>query len=199
MAKFLILYRMSKGGVSHIDIQFPHAIGDGFENEHHMRSLISVIRIFYHIEGLRTILIKIIDLLVSRFQLGKLFVCMQRGQSSCICQLRDLQTTPGMAPNSDALEAIHGLLQLPMRSQNVTVTCVIHESLFLKGILMEAENPASATNESNESILSVLGIGLKSPQDELDGYLAPFAKPREIPSKIYANSAKYRVVHKCWP
>jgi hypothetical protein len=59
-------------------------------------------------------------------------------------------------------------------SQNASVIRVIHQSLFFKGILVGAENPPSVTNENDESILSVICIGVKSLQDALDGYFAPF-------------------------
>jgi hypothetical protein len=83
MAKFLIVYRISKGPVNQMDISFPNAIGGGVENEHHMCDVISVVQIFYHMEGVRTVLTKITDPLDSGFQLGTSFVCIEPGQSSC--------------------------------------------------------------------------------------------------------------------
>jgi hypothetical protein len=50
VTKFLIVYRMSKGGINPPAFQFRMAIGGGFENEDHMCYLISVVQIFYHME-----------------------------------------------------------------------------------------------------------------------------------------------------
>jgi hypothetical protein len=80
----------------------------GVENKHHVGSLISIVQMFYHIGYVRTILNTINDPVDIAFQLGILFVCVSCRQSSCRNQFRDIQKAPGMALNSDALEAIQG-------------------------------------------------------------------------------------------
>jgi hypothetical protein len=49
-----------------------------------------------------------------------------------------------------------------MHSQNSIITGVIHQALFFKGIVVNIGNPARITNESDENLLSVIGIGVNS-------------------------------------
>jgi hypothetical protein len=119
----------------------PNAIGGGLEHKRHRDYLISVARMFYQMKDVRIILKEISGPVDIVFQLGNLFVCLERRQSSCLYSLRDIQAAPGMAPSRRALEAIQSLLQRLVRSQNSTVTRVIHQALFFKGIVVEAENP----------------------------------------------------------
>jgi hypothetical protein len=56
IARFLILSRISQGGINHMAMQLPNAITSGFENEKGICYLISFVQMFYHMEHIRTLL-----------------------------------------------------------------------------------------------------------------------------------------------
>jgi hypothetical protein len=82
-----------------------------------------------------------------------------------------------------------------MRSQNATATRVIHQSLFFEGIVVQAENPASVRNESDESLLSVIGIGVSSLQDALDAYFVPFQGGEKLLQRFMQILSKLLIIH----
>jgi hypothetical protein len=82
-----------------------------------------------------------------------------------------------------------------MRSQKATVTRVIHPSLVFKGIVVEAENPASITNQSDESLLSGIGIEVRSLQEVLDAYFAPFQGGEKLPHKFMQPLPKILITY----
>jgi hypothetical protein len=67
-----------------------------------------------------------------------------------------------------------------MQFQYPRVTELIHQSLFLKVMLVEGQNSANVTNESDKTILLLTGIGVRSFQDAPDVYFAPFQGGEKI-------------------
>jgi hypothetical protein len=131
MAKFLIIYRMSKCEMNQIRITFPNAIGVGLVNTDRLCYLISAVQIFYHLKDLRTLLMTIATPQDSAFELGQLFRDMATGESRCIPQLQKIQRRIHMEPNHDAVDACRNLLNHIMQSQHPGTTEVMRHLFFL--------------------------------------------------------------------
>jgi hypothetical protein len=140
-------YSISKRYVAHTRIEFRIALGLTFVNGHEICYVISPVQIFYHMDDLRNLLVKITDPVDRAFGLGHLLMCMEDGESCCMEQLRNIQTSLNMSSNDDAVDAFRKLLQQIMQSGQPSITSLIQESLFFKEIIMEGANPANITNE----------------------------------------------------